>query len=413
MGVKTAVAGAKTNDGANLHFVLQEAIGGYADEAYTTARKLSSTGIVGDNPQINTDTETYEGQMRWFKPLSPQINVASLTNNSAGNKTTYSSDFLRYIKTVRTHGAEKVNLQQVITQQDGLAKIGRDFAETRGQDEHNAILAVLRGVMLSEVLYGIGKAGDGGTTGGLGGQTFENDPVSRRYGFYVDLGNVPIVAANTTGVQQGASRAEGFINAMGMAWKDYEPEYAYLITSPAVMASLRSANLVDQDKVSDGNIDFSTIFGGKLRLIQTRASQGLSSAELTKLNRGSGTPDITGTKTCFIVLPGALAMKNLNVSEDVEIHRDPAAYMGGGTTQIWYRWGYVLAPAGYDWVGDHEAFPSDADYQCVNETISTVVHQHTTTVLTDSTAGVDASVGVWDRKFASALSLGILPVFHS
>ena len=34
-------------------FALQEAIGAYTDEAYTNAKKLSGTGIVGDNPQIS------------------------------------------------------------------------------------------------------------------------------------------------------------------------------------------------------------------------------------------------------------------------------------------------------------------------------------------------------------------------
>jgi uncharacterized protein YcfJ len=44
------------------------------------------------------------------------------------------------------------------------------------------------------------------------------------------------------------------------------------------MASLRSANLVDETKVSEASINFETIFGGKFRIIQTRASQGFSAA---------------------------------------------------------------------------------------------------------------------------------------
>ena len=238
---------ARTNVTGADNFVLQEAISAYTDEAYTTARKLSGTGIVGSNPNINTNTETFVGQVRWFKPLNPSINIASLTDSAAGTKTSYTSDFVNYIKTVRTHGAEKVNMQQIVTQQDGLAKIGRDFAETRAQDEHNGLLAVLKGVAISEAINGA-AAGSGAT--GLGGQTFDNDPTDKKYGFYVDLGAAkPIVAATT--VIQGAARAEGFLNAFGQAYKDYEPEYAYLVTSPEVLASMRSANLVDQTKVTD------------------------------------------------------------------------------------------------------------------------------------------------------------------
>ena len=382
------------------NYVLQEAISGYSDEAYTNARKLSGTGIVGSNPNIDTGTETFIGQVRWHKPLNPTINVASLTDATDGTGTNTSTDFLTYVKTVRTHGATKVNMQQVVTQIDGLAKIGRDFGETRAQDEHNALLAVLRGVSISEALNGA-ATGSGST--GLGGQTFDNDPANKQYGFYVDLGNnKPII--DPTAAIQGAARAEGFLRAFGMAYKDYEPDYAYLITSPEVMASLRSANLVDQEKVSDGNIMFSTIFGGKFRLLQTRANQGLTAAELTKINTGAGV-DIVGTKTTFIVLPGAIALEGLIVPDQTEIERKAAAYKGGGTTSIWYRWGYVAAPAGYNWNGNAEAFPADADYFGVKEL---TVNKPLTGVTTIADAR-----GAWTRKTQSALTLGILPVFHA
>lgn len=395
MTVKTNLAGA-------TNYVLQDAISAYADEAYTTAKKLSGTGIVGTNPNIDTNTETFIGQIRWEKPLNPTINIASLTDATDGTATTTAQDYLTYIKTVRTHGVSKVNMQTVVTQKDGLAKIGRDFAETKAQDEHNAILSVLKGVALTEVLYGA-AAGSGAT--GLGGQTFSNDPTDKKNGFYVDLGAAKPVVDATASIQ-GAARAEGFLQAIGKAWKDYEPDYAYLVVSPEVYASLRSANLVDQDGVTEGNLTFSTIFNGKFRLIQTRASQSFSSAELTKINTGVGV-DIVGTKTSFIVLPGAIAMEQLDIPEPTEIYRDARKYKGGGTTDLWYRWGYIAAPAGYDWVGSTSAFPSDADYM-------SVVEGGTQKALTAVGSGTLASTnGVFNRKASSALSLGILPVFHS
>jgi hypothetical protein len=392
MTVRTNVAGA-------TNFVLQEAISAYADEAYTNAKKLVNTGITSSNPEIDTNTETFIGQMRWFKPMNPTINVASLTDSTAGTTSTYSSDYLTYIKTVRTYGGSKVNMQSVVTQQDGLAKIGRDFAEHRAQDEHNALLAILKGVAIAEVLQGAGSAG-GGT--GLGGQSWSNDPTDKKYGFYVDLGaNAPVIAASASA--QGAARAEGFLQAIGKAWKDYEPDYAYLVVSPETFASLRSANLVDQDRVTEGNVEFSTIFNGKFRLIMTRANQSLSSAELTKLNTGAGV-DIVGTKTSYVVLPGAIAMEPLAVPDPVEIDRDANAYKGGGKTTIWHRWGYIMAPAGYNWAGNADAFPADADYMAVMEG----TQKDLTTVTTIASAS-----GVWQRKTNSALSLGILPIFHA
>jgi hypothetical protein len=99
-------------------------------------------------------------------------------------------------------------------------------------------------------------------------------------------------------------------------------------------------------------------------------------------------------------------METLNVPDDVEIMRDANAYMGGGTTTIWYRWGYVLVPAGYNWAGSADAFPSDAQY-------SWAIESTTPKVLTGVTSGLASTTGTWTRKAASALSLGILPVFHS
>lgn len=393
--VTTGLAGAD-------QYVLQSTLSAYSDEAYTNARKLSGTGIVGSNPEIDVNTETFVGQVRWYKPLNPVINVASLTDSTEGQRTDSASDYFQYVKTVRTHGARKVNLQQVVSQEDGLAKISRDFAETRAQDEHNAILAVLKGVAVAEVLNGA-AAGSGAT--GLGGQSFSNDPTDKKYGFYVDLGsNKPVVDASAA--TQGAARAEGFLRAIAMAWKDYEPEYAYLVASPETVSSLRSASLVDEDRVTEGNVNFNTIFNGKFRIIQTRANQSMSSSEFTKLNTGAGI-DIVGTKTSFIVLPGALSFNALSVPDEVEIQRNAAAYQGGGTTDIWYRWGYIAHPAGYNWKGLDNKFASDAEYGYVLE-------GGTPKALTAVGSGTLAStVGTWERKVTSALSLQILPIFHS
>jgi hypothetical protein len=380
-----------TNVSGATQFALQSAISAYADEAYTNAKKLNGTGITSPNSMIDVNTETYIGQVRWMKPLNPVVNVASLTNATAGTGSTFASDFLTYIKTVRTHGMTQVNLQSVVSQADGLAKIGRDFSETRAQDEHNAILAVLRGVAYSEILNGA-ATGSGAT--GLGGQTFSNDPTDAKYGMYVDLGAAkPVIAASAS--VQGAARAEGFLQAIGMGFKDYEPEYMYLVTSPEVFASLRSANLVDQDTVTEGNITFNTIFSGKFRIIQTRANQGFSATELGYINAANAGVDVAGTKLSFLVKPGAIAMESLSVPEPVGITKIAGAYMGGGTTDVWYRWGYVAHPAGYNWNGATGAFPSDAEY--VAAPVANV--------------GV-GSRGAWTRKATSALSLGILPILH-
>lgn len=383
------------------NFVLQEAISAYADEAYTLAKRLTGTGITGSNDKIDKNTETYVGQVRWWKPSDHVENVASLTDSTDGVTGTDASDMLKYVKTVRTTGKSKVNMQEVVTRQDGLAKFGRDFAHNRAEGENASLLSVLKGVAIAEALNG---AASGTGSVGLGGQTFDNDPTNKRYGFYVDLGNAkPVVDASAA--VQGAARATGMLNAFGMAYKDYEPAFAYMAISPETLASFRAANLVDSDKVSEANVDFETIFAGKFRLLVTRANLGFSTAELTKLNTGAGV-DIVGSKTSFIILPGSVAFEQLTVPDETEIERKAAAYKGGGTTSVWYRYGYVLAPAGYSWEGSEQEFPSNDGYKAVKESSSTVG-------LTAATNGLASTVGVWTRKSASALTLGILPVFHN
>jgi hypothetical protein len=63
-----------------------------------------------------------------------------------------------------------------------------------------------------------------------------------------------------------------------------------------------------------------------------------------------------------------------------------------------------MAPAGYSWAGAEDAFPSDNDYMATIE--------GTQKALT-SVGTIGNATGVWNRKFTSALSLGILPIFHS
>ena len=364
---------------------IRVAVSAYSDEAYTTARKISGTGLVDRGANILiTDQESYIGQLRWFKPLSPVINVVSLTNAAAGTGTDISTEMAKYIKTMRAHGAEQVNLQRIISQEDGLAKIGRDFGTTQAQDEHNAVLSVLKGVAVAEA--------DRITGTGSGLVDYDTDPDltgANTNGFFVDINADGIFGPAATDpassrklyddTASGAARFARLFKAVGMAWKDYEPAYMYLLTTPEMMAELRVANLVDSIVVQDGNLAFETIFNGKFRLIPTRANQGDLS--------GHAAVNAESSSTSFVIGPGAVGFKDIALAteERVEFDRSAATYNGGGSTSVWYRWGYVAHPSGYNWGGSETQFASDADY---------------------------ASSGAFVRKI-SALNLSILPIFHS
>ena len=353
------------------------AISAYSDEAYTTAKKLNGTGIVASDQRIDLSGESFIGQFRWYKPLSATVNVASLASATDGTYTGMSTDVADFVKTVRTYGAEQVNMQEVVSKQDGLAKIARDFAEVRAQDEHDALLAVLKGVAAHEVSLG--------TTSGM--IDFDTDADVAGVGSFVDVNAAGLHGAAATGASDarklfdssamGAARGERLFRSIGAAFKDHEPDFMYMVTSPEVMAEMRAANLVDETTVTEGNIEFTTIFGGKFRLIMTRANQGNVSAE-AEVNAQS-------TKTTFIIKPGSVASAAMPVPTPVEVDRNAASYLGGGSTNVWYRWGYAMHPMGYDWNGATTAFASDANF------------------------GAAAS---YARKM-DALNLGILPIFHA
>ena len=144
------------------------------------------------------------------------------------------------------------------------------------------------------------------------------------------------------------------------------------------MAEMRAANLVDETKIVDGNLEFSTVFGGKFRLVMTRANQMISGASSNDLSTFS-------TKCSFVVKPAAITMAPVPMPTPVEVERNAASYTGGGSTNIWYRWGHIMHPNGYDWAGSTSGFATNA------------------------TLGAAAS---YTRK-AAALNLDILPIFHA
>ena len=358
------------------------AISAYADEAYTTAQKLNSTGIVGMRDDINADGESFVGQFRYYKPLAANVNVASLSSATNGTYTDITTDIANYVKTVRTFGAQQVNMQEVVSKQDGLAKIARDFAQVRGDDEGTALMNLLKGVAAYEVATGdAGGSGNGGLT------SYDTDADTAATGNFVDVNALGTFGAAATGTSDarklfdstavGAARGERLFQAIGMGFKDYEPDFMYMVTSPEIMAEMRSANLVDDTTVTDGNLNFSTIFGGKFRLVMTRANQMHSAA--------SGDLNAQSTKCSFIVKPGSVTFAPVATPTPVEVDRDAASYTGGGSTNIWYRYGFIMHPMGYDWAGATNAFATNANY---------------------------AANASWDRKM-SALNLGILPIFHS
>jgi hypothetical protein len=80
-----------------------------------------------------------------------------------------------------------------------------------------------------------------------------------------------------------------------------------------------------------------------------------------------------------------MAYAPVSVPTPVEVDRNAASYTGGGSTNVWYRYGMIYHPMGYDWSGSTSAFATNSSY---------------------------AAAASWTRKM-DHLNLGILPIFHS
>ena len=384
---------------------LNKAISAYSDEMYTRAKKIVSTQLVGTDAQINANGEDFIGQVRFYKPLGAYaiggtnsseditgssnavVNVASQDENYGGT-TNISTEVQTYIKSVRTHGANEYMVQSVISGEAGLEKIARDFSETRAEDEDQALRACLAGVMntelktandLAETTYSAMFAGnsvDGDSSKAFAYVASSSDTV----GTGSSLEGLVDLSASSPG-----QRVEHLIRAMG-AWSDYTPDFVYLVVSPEVYLDIKVANLVDDERVTDGNISFETLLGGVIRVIVSRNfGQGLGAQTHAAL---SGTTEISTAKVSYMLLPGAMHMSSVAVPNPVAIDRNEGVGSGSGRTTAWYRWGYVMHPRGYSFSGTQTAFASNASY-------------------TGS-----AATPAWERK-VDLLNLGILPIFHA
>jgi len=384
---------------------LNKAISAYSDEMYTRAKKIVSTQVIGTDAQINANGEDYIGQVRFYKPLGAYaaggtnaaeditgsanavVNVATQDGNHGGT-TNISTEVQTYIKTVRTHGANEYLVQSVISGESGLAKIARDFAETRAEDEDQSLRSCLAGVMNTELktandLAGgtysamfAGNAVDGDETKAFGYVASSSDTVGT--GTSIE-GLVDLTAASP------GRRVEHLIRAMG-AWADYTPDFVYLVVSPEVYLDVKVANLVDDERITDGNISFETLLGGVIRVIVSRNfGQGLGTVTHAAL---SGSTASSAIKVSYMMLPGSVFMESMDVPNPVAMDRNESVGSGSGRTTAWYRWGYVMHARGYSFTGTQTAFASNATY-----------------------AGTPAAPA-WSRK-VGLLNLGILPIFHA
>ena len=357
---------------------IARAVAAYTQERWVHARLLTGTDLVSSNVDIDPSGEDFTGQLRWLQEFEPTINVPTTAGSSTdGTVTDFSTEMANYIKCVRAFGARAPNMSEVVARRNGLTDFAEQYVRSQAKTESISIEKVIQGVINSEIARGTSTVTNGG-----GIFAFDTDANAADTGAYVDLHKATFADStvkkliNTSST--GAAATAHLFKAVGAFWKDYEPEFLYIITNPELFADFREKNLVDETRVQDGNMEFTTILNGKFRILPTRTSFSLPAINM----RGKVSND--NTKVTVVIAPGALSFVPFAVPDPVEFDRNAKAHSGGGQTEVWYRFGYVVHPNGYDYSGTATAFPSDDRL---------------------------ATAGSWTRK-AKALNLGILPIFH-
>jgi hypothetical protein len=171
------------------------------------------------------------------------------------------------------------------------------------------------------------------------------------------------------------------------SWSDYAPDFVYLVCAPDTYLEIKLANIVDDERVTDGNVSFETLLGGAVRLIVSRnagkTTTVASGVEATGIMDDEAAA--RSYKTSFMMLPGSVYRADMSVTNPVAIDRNEGVGSGSGRTTAWYRWGYVMHPRGYSFGGTSTAFAANATL---------------------------ANAASWTRT-SNILNLGILPIIHA
>ena len=397
-GTGSVVSGVGTN-------AIRRAISAYSDQEYTDNVRIAGTALVGSDARISTSDEDYYGTIRWTQTLGAIAGQAVDRTNAAANRTAInlatedstegqttdvSYDSSKYIKTMRTMGAEQYNVTQVLSQApNAIEKVSRDFGITRARDADAALLAMLRGVALEE-------------SRGTSGQVIATPRSDASgVGFYYETGGSaggnPLVSTGGAN-NRGAVLGTHLYTAMASGFGDLEPDFMYLLTDVETFQSIRAANLVDDTPIRDGNVDVQTLLSGKIRLI---VSQSLSAHNASgQTNIGS-----SADKTSYLMLPGSLYQHDLSVPNPVAFDQDESVGGGAGEREIWYRWGNIYHPRGYSWEGRTDGFVA-------NSQAIAAANRATAGTAVNALVNTQANAfQAWERK-ETVGNLGILPIFH-
>jgi hypothetical protein len=319
---------------------IARAISAYEQAERADAALLTSTALVGSDARINDSGENYTGTLRWLDFSDPStfhkqnetasdkdINEMSVSNKSAV-----------YIKNIDHIAAQEMSIQKLVSKVDGLSYLGSQFASVRARREDLQLRSILNGV--ADKIWGATTIGTSDAAAKVG-----------TFGFYTgsDASDDPNpLFVNSTGASQSRSTFfDTLLDAITEVKGEFEEPFYYLVVDTATYNIMRKENVLDVAPVVDGNFNFSTILGGKIRLI---------------INNQSLTANLpTGLKVSYMCKAGSVHYSDIAQTNPTAIERDELAGNGGGLVTVLSRWGNIMHPKGFSWAGSATAYPANTD----------------------------------------------------
>jgi len=318
---------------------IARAISAYEQAGRADAALLTSTAMVGSDARINDSGENYTGTLRWLDFTDPTtFNKQNETaTDVAINEMAVSNKSAVYIKNIDHIAAQEMSVQKLISKVDGLSYLGSQFASVRARREDLQLRSILNGV--SDKIWGATAIGT-------------SDPAAKvgTFGFYTgsdssDDPNPLFAIENTT--NNRSAFFDTLLDAITEVKGEFEEPFYYLVVDTATYNIMRKQNVLDVAPVVDGNFNFSTILGGKIRLI---------------INNQSLTANLpAGLKVSYIAKAGSVHYSDVAQTNPTAIERNELAGNGGGLVTVLSRWGNIMHPKGLSWAGSATAYPANAD----------------------------------------------------
>ena len=312
-------------------------VSAYLTENFVGAKSLVNTGLVSQSALFDGNRNGYTGKVRYFNDFSPEVNVSD-ESATDGTPSDIGATSATFIKTERNWFVPIRDVTAALANDsDVLNHLSNQVVEQTARTIDKSVMNMLNGAGLAEVLAGTGQ----------------RSSTTRGEGSFVDLNHLNAGTSNT--LVTSTSPLKGLIDAAYYLYKDRAwDETLYLVCSPEVAAAYDNANVTDSAQVTDTNVGFSTILGGKVVIVPV-ASTFRNFGPTTNV-----TPE--SVKTAYLVKAGTLAWNAVAPLNPMEVERDAKAGRGGGQTTLHSRVGYIVHPgSGYSWGGDATKFASDSN----------------------------------------------------